>query len=66
MIVLTVGIAVFVVTVAVFLYCLPRGGKMHRFVGTGLEPYVTVAICAGIALGVSMIVSGAMTLTSAP
>jgi hypothetical protein len=28
------GATVMIVTVLVFWKCLPRGGKMHRFVGT--------------------------------
>ena len=55
---LLTGIAVLAVTVLVFVACLPRGGKRHRFVETELEPYVAVAICAGVALGFSMILSG--------
>ena len=54
---LSLGIAVLLLTGGLFWYCLPRGGKTHRFVGTELEPYVAVAFCAGVALGCSMIVS---------
>ena len=57
---LAIGIAVFVVTAIVFWYCLPHGGKMHRFVGTELEPYVGVAFCSAIALSFTMILSGAI------
>jgi hypothetical protein len=51
------GIAVLVVTAATFWYCLPRNGKMHRFVGTEFEPYVAVALVCGVAMGGSMILS---------
>jgi hypothetical protein len=33
------GIAVLLLTGLVFWSCLPRGGKLHRFVGTEMEPY---------------------------
>ena len=62
MINLLAGTVVFVATAIVFWYCLPRDGKMHRFVGTELEPYVGVAFCAAIALSVTMFLSGAITL----
>jgi len=56
------GIAVFVVTATVFWYCLPRGGKTHRFVDTEIEPYIGVAFCSAIALSFTLILSGAITL----
>ena len=56
------GIAIFVVTAIVFWYCLPRDGKTHRFVGTEFEPYVGVAFCSAIALSLTMLVSGAITV----
>jgi len=52
------GLAVLIVTAVVFLSCLPRGGRRHRFVETELEPYVAVAICSGVALGFALILSG--------
>lgn len=52
------GVAVLLLTAIVFWACLPRGGKTHRFVGTEFEPYVGVGICAGVALGSTMILSG--------
>ena len=51
------GIAVFVITAAIFAYCLPRGGKTHRFVGTEWEPYVGVAFCSAVALSFTMMLS---------
>jgi hypothetical protein len=48
--ILGAGVAVFLITAWLFWYCLPRGGKYHRFVGTELEPYVGVAFCSAIAL----------------
>jgi hypothetical protein len=59
---LLAGIAVFAVTAAVFWYCLPRGGKLHRFVDTEWEPYIGVAFCSAVALGLTMILSGAINL----
>jgi hypothetical protein len=51
------GIVVLAITAATFWYCLPRNGKMHRLVGTELEPYVAVALVCGVALGGSLILS---------
>jgi hypothetical protein len=51
------GVVVFCVTVALFVYCLPRNGKPHRFVGTEFEPYAAVAFTAGVALGFTTILS---------
>ena len=54
---LIAGIVVFAITAALFVYCLPRDGKTHRFVGTEYEPYVAVAFTAGVALGFTAILS---------
>ena len=59
---LAAGIGVFIVTAIVFWYCLPRDGKTHRFVGTEFEPYVGVAFCSAIALSLTMLISGAITV----
>ena len=59
---LIAGIAVLVVTVGVFMVLLPRGGKLHRFVGTEAEPYVAVAITAGVALSLTLTLSGILGL----
>jgi hypothetical protein len=56
------GIAVFLVTGAVFWALLPRGGKTHRWADTEWEPYVCVAICAGVALSFTMTLSGVLNL----
>ena len=56
------GIVVLVLTVAVFVALLPRGGKTHRFVDTELEPYVGVAFCSATALGVTLTLSGVLNL----
>jgi len=54
------GILAFVTTAVLFWYCLPRDGKIHRFVGTELEPYVAVAFCSGFALSFTMILSAVL------
>jgi hypothetical protein len=51
------GLLVFVVTAALFVRCLPRNGKYHRYVGTELEPYVAVCFTAGIALSFAAVLS---------
>ncbi len=56
------GIVVLLLTVAVFVGLLPRGGQTHRLVGTEWEPYVAVGICSGTALGLTMLLSGVLTL----
>jgi hypothetical protein len=59
---LIAGIVVLVVTVGIFLFCLPRGGKYHRFVGTEYEPYVAVAFTAGVALSFTLTLTGILGL----
>jgi hypothetical protein len=56
------GVIVFVLTAIVFWYCLPRDGKFHRFVDTEWEPYVGVAFCSAVALGLTMMLSGVLNL----
>jgi hypothetical protein len=56
------GIVVFAITAGVFIALLPRGGVRHRWVDTELEPYISVAICAGIALSFTMTLSGVLNL----
>jgi uncharacterized membrane protein SirB2 len=56
------GIVVFAVTAAVFWILLPRGGKIYRWADTEWEPYVSVAICAGVALSFTMMLSGLLDL----
>jgi hypothetical protein len=59
------GIAVMSVTAVVFWLLLPRGSKGHRFIGTEWEPYIGVAFTAAVALGLTMILSGAINVASA-
>jgi hypothetical protein len=56
------GVIVFVLTAIVFWYCLPRDGKFHRFVDTEWEPYVGVAFCSAVALGLTLMLSGVLNL----
>jgi hypothetical protein len=57
---LTAGIVVLIATGVVFWALLPRGGQTHRWTDTEWEPYISVAICAGIALSFTMILSGVL------
>jgi hypothetical protein len=59
---LIAGIVVLIVTVGIFLFCLPRGGKYHRFVGTEVEPYVAVAFTAAVALSFTLTLTGILGL----
>lgn len=59
---LILGALVLLTTVGVFLYCLPRGGKLHRFVGTEFEPYVGVVIVTGLAISFALGLSGIIAL----
>ena len=54
---LVLGIALLISTAVFFWWCLPRNGKPRFFIGTALEPYVTIACLAGLGLGMVLIVS---------
>ncbi|TMJ96489.1 MAG: hypothetical protein E6G74_11805 [Alphaproteobacteria bacterium] len=56
------GIVVFLITAAVFWALLPRGGNRHRWVDTEWEPYISVALCSGVALAFTMTLSGVLNL----
>ena len=60
--VLISGIIVFIVTGAVFWALLPRGEKLHRWTNTELEPYISVALCSGVALASTMVLSSVLNL----
>lgn len=62
MILLISGIVVLVLTAGAFIALLPRGEQRHRWVDTELEPYISVAICAGVALSFTMTLSGVLNL----
>jgi hypothetical protein len=55
---LAAGLVVLIVTVALFWSALPRGGRKYRFADTAWEPYVGVALTAGIALGFALLLTG--------
>jgi hypothetical protein len=61
------GSGILVILVVAFLIwsALPRDGRKYRFADTAWEPYVGVALTAGIALGVSLILSGVFGMTGA-
>ncbi len=56
------GIVVFFATGAVFWALLPRGEQRHRWVDTEWEPYISVALCSGVALGFTMTLSGVLNM----
>ena len=60
------GIAVFIVTGGIFWMLLPRRGKTHRWVNTEWEPYISVAICSGVALAFTMMLSSVLNLLGTP
>jgi hypothetical protein len=60
------GVIVFILTAIVFWYCLPRDGKLHRFVDTEWEPYVGVAFCSAVALSFTLMLSGVLNLLGTP
>ena len=62
MFLLVSGIVTFLVTAAIFWALRPHGDKLHRWAGTELEPYIAVALCAGVALSFTMILSGMLNL----
>ena len=59
---LLTGVAVLIVTGIVFWALLPRGEKRHRWVDTEWEPYISVAICSGVALAFTMILSAVLNM----
>ena len=65
MILLSSGVAVMVATAIVFWTMLPRAGKRHRFVETEFEPYIGVAFTSAVALGLTMVLAGTLSLLSA-
>lgn len=54
------GLIVWLTTAVLLWYCLPRGGKTHRFAGTEFGPYVAVAFVTAIAVGFCLIFSGVL------
>ena len=62
MVILVGGIVVLIVTVVVFIAFLPRGDKLHRFANTEWEPYIGVAFCSAVALGLTMTLSAILNM----
>ena len=60
--VLAAGAVVLLITGVLIWYCLPRDGKTYRFADTEWEPYIGVAFCSGIALGITMILSSVINI----
>ncbi len=65
MLLVIIGLSVLILTLAVFLALRPRGDRLHRWANTEVEPYISVAICAGVALGFTMLLSGVLNLLGA-
>jgi hypothetical protein len=42
--------------------CLPQGDRKYRFADTAWEPYVGVALTAGLALGAALTLTGVFNL----
>ena len=59
---LSAGIAVFLLTGFIFWRALPDGEQKYRFADTAWEPYVGVALTAGLALGFALILSSVIHL----
>ena len=64
MVLLISGATVWFVTGLLFWRCLPDAGKYHRFVGTEWEPYISVALTSGAALGFTMMLAAVLNLLS--
>jgi hypothetical protein len=60
--ILSAGVVVLLITGALLWRCLPRDGKIYRFADTEWEPYIGVAFCSGVALGITMILSSVLNL----
>ena len=56
------GVVLIVLTVSLFVYSLPRGGKTARFVGSEWEGYVVVAMVGALSIGLIMTIVGAAQL----
>ena len=62
MLLLASGIAVLLIVAVLIWRALPRNGQKYRFADTAWEPYVGVALTAGIALGFSLLLTGVFNL----
>jgi uncharacterized membrane protein len=59
---LIAGVITFALTAAAFMALRPKGEKLHRWANTEWEPYIAVALCGGVALGSTMVVSALITM----
>jgi hypothetical protein len=59
-----IGVVFIVVAVTAFIFSLPRGGKVARFVNTNWEGYAVVIMISLLALGAVLLVSGIAELTN--
>lgn len=50
------GVGIFIISLVVFGYILPRNGKPHRIVGTQFEPYAAIAVVGSAAFGLGLVV----------
>ena len=55
---LIVGVVLFLGSLAVFAFSLPRHGKTAKFVGTEWEGYAVVAMLCTFGLGLLFVISG--------
>ena len=53
-----IGLSFVGLAVTTFIYSLPRGGRVARFVGTEWEAYAVVMMISLLAVGVVMTVVG--------
>jgi hypothetical protein len=53
-----IGVVFVVLAVTAFVYSLPRGGRLARFVGTEWEPYAVVMMISFLATGLVMTIVG--------
>jgi TRAP-type mannitol/chloroaromatic compound transport system permease large subunit len=56
------GLIALVLTAGLFWRAMPAGGKMHRYVGTELEPYTALFFTTGVAISFTLLLSGALNL----
>jgi hypothetical protein len=55
---LIAGLVLFIGSLAVFAFSLPRHGKTAKFVGTEWEGYAVVAMLCTFGLGLLFVISG--------
>ena len=59
---LLLGCAIFGAGVLVFWSALPRDGKVSAWITPTLEPYLVVALIAAAALGLILMLAGAVSM----